>query len=199
MGWVFDVASFGCIAGSMSSSDSLTGNISVKVAGQAAVTWFEHMSVCCKSSVCWTSDGAFLCQALVSEAVTFAWILNDATLFGACSCTASEVHGGNLGAVYDPYVGRFYRWPEKVIILGLKGDSLDWFDSRQFTRLGLSYVHHNLNMLLPVTYLGFYSLLSCQCDWTLNWTYVLRFDYCSILPMQCPPAWSSEAGQREGT
>ena len=199
MGWVFDVASFGCIAGSMSSSDSLTGNINVQVAGQAAVTWFEHMSVFCKSSVCWTSDGVFLCQALVSEAVTFAWILNDATLFGACSCTASEVHGGNLGAVYDPYVGRFYRWPEKVILLGLKGDSLDWFDSRQFTRLGLSYVHHNLNMLLPVKYLGFYSLLSCQCDWTLNWTYVLRFDYCSILPMQCPPAWSSEAGQREGT
>ena len=46
------MASFGCIAGSMSSSDSLTGNINVQVAGQAAVTWFEQMSVCCKSSVC---------------------------------------------------------------------------------------------------------------------------------------------------
>ena len=170
MGWVFDVASFGCIAGSMSSSDSLTGNINVQVAGQAAVTWFEHMSVFCKSSVCWTSDGVFLCQALVSEAVTFGSILNDATLFGACSCTASEVHAGNPGAVYDPYVGRFFKWPEKVILLGMKGDSMHWFNSRQFTRLGLSYVHHNLNMLLPVKYLGFYSLLSCQCDWTLNWT-----------------------------
>jgi len=41
MGWVFDVASLGRIAGSMSSSDSLTGNINAEVVEQAAVTWFN--------------------------------------------------------------------------------------------------------------------------------------------------------------
>lgn len=68
-----------------------------------------------------------------------------------------EVRDGNDRWVYNPYSGIWHEWPKRVVLCGLRGQSVKYFHPKY---LGEPSVHHNLNMMLPVKYLG---LELCHC------------------------------------
>ena len=66
----------------------------------------------------------------------------------------AEVDRGERGHVFCPYTRKVFRWPPKVLIFGLKGSSVGWFNRRQYEDWNYVVTHHNLNIKLPVEYLG---------------------------------------------
>ena len=85
-----------------------------------------------------------------------------------------KVANGEVGWVYCPYSQQYYRWPSRVVIFGLKAKSLTWFEAYAFINNGKTWAHQNLNILLPVAYLGLHSNMFLAFSrsnyfWFLDW------------------------------
>ena len=164
---------FCCTAGSMSASDLQTGSIRAEQAGQAAVTWFKFMFHSwswlyrCKSYVCKFVCCQCCCSRCVIDFVAFDvlliqlqwsdWLCQlslDMWTTDQHALLLAEVDRGERGHVFCPYTRKVFRWPPKVLIFGLKGSSVGWFNRRQYEDWNYVVTHHNLNIKLPVEYLG---------------------------------------------
>ena len=53
--------------------------------------------------------------------------------------------------VFEPYTSTWVRWPLKVVIIGLKANSVASFPQRRFR--GKTIIHHDLQQLLYFQYL----------------------------------------------
>ena len=65
----------------------------------------------------------------------------------------SEVLQEETGQLYCPFSNKWTQWPKRVVIIGLRGNSVKSFPPWSFTSM-LS-VHHDLNSELPVRNLGY--------------------------------------------
>lgn len=131
-------------------SDSKTGSINAREAGQAQAAWLDWII----GSLDRFKDGLYNKRGIQNAKNIYirqivwwkiCWIKR---LDRLCSCLHlfAEVAHGEAGMVFEPYTNKWVQWPTKVVVVGLRANSVDSFPQSRFK--GKTMIHHDLCRLL---------------------------------------------------